>query len=63
MNYDKDTAKACKCEIEEVVTREDAKSAFYELRRQAERVQEMSLDEINAEIAAVRKKIMVLIET
>ena len=56
MKYDKGTVKECKCESEEVITREDAKSAFYELRRQASYVQEMTLDEINAEIAVVRAK-------
>ena len=54
MKYDKGTVEECKCEVEEVVAREDAKSAFYELRRQASNVQEMTIDEINAEIAAVR---------
>lgn len=36
------------------VTRAEAKNAFYELRRQASDVAEMSLEEVNAEISAVR---------
>lgn len=40
----------------QAVTRTEAKNAFYELRRQASDIQEMSLDEINAEIMAVRKE-------
>ena len=36
------------------VTREEAASAFHELRRQAADLPEMTLDEINAEIAAAR---------
>jgi DNA-damage-inducible protein J len=36
------------------ITRADAKKAFYDLREQANDIPEMSLDEINAEIAAVR---------
>jgi len=39
---------------ERSVTRAEAKRAFHELRRQAAEVPEMSLDEINAEISAVR---------
>ena len=39
---------------ESTITRAEAKHAFYELRRQAADVPEMSLDEINAEISAVR---------
>ncbi len=39
---------------EQVITRTEAKNAFYELRRQAADVPEMSLEEINAEISAVR---------
>lgn len=39
---------------EHSVTRTEAKRAFYELRRQAAEVPEMSLEEINAEISAVR---------
>lgn len=39
---------------ENAITRVEAKNAFYELRRQAADVPEMSLDEINAEILAVR---------
>ena len=38
----------------QTITRAEAKKAFYELRRQAADVPEMSLDEINAEILAVR---------
>lgn len=37
-----------------MVTRTEAKNAFEELRRQASDVPEMTLDEINAEISAVR---------
>ncbi len=36
------------------ITGEEAKNAFHELRRQAADIPEMSLDEINAEIQAVR---------
>ena len=36
------------------ITSADAKKAFYQLREQAADVPEMSLDEINAEISAVR---------
>lgn len=36
------------------ITREEARKAFYELRKQAANIPEMSLDEINAEIAAAR---------
>ena len=39
---------------EQTITRAQAKNAFYELRRQAADVPEMSLEEINAEISAVR---------
>ncbi len=39
---------------ETTITRAEAKNAFYELREQAADVPEMSLDEINAEILAVR---------
>lgn len=39
---------------EQTITRTEAKNAFYELRKQAADVPEMSLDEINAEILAVR---------
>lgn len=39
---------------EQTITRAEAKNAFYELRRQASDVPEMSLDEINAEILATR---------
>ena len=38
----------------ETITRAEAKNAFHELRRQAADIPEMSLDEINAEISAVR---------
>jgi hypothetical protein len=41
---------------EESISRSDAWNAFLELRQQAADVPEMSLDEINAEIAAVRSK-------
>lgn len=40
---------------EQVVTSLEAKQAFHELRRQAADLPEMSLDEINSEISAVRK--------
>ena len=39
---------------ETTITRAEATNAFYELRKQAADVPEMSLDEINAEISAVR---------
>lgn len=39
---------------EQMITRTEAKNAFYELRRQAANVPEMTLDEINAEILAAR---------
>ena len=39
---------------EQTITRTEAKNAFCELWRQAADVSEMSLDEINAEILAVR---------
>ena len=39
-----------------MITSAEAKNAFYELRRQAADVPEMSLDEINAEIMAVRSE-------
>ena len=38
------------------ISRSDAWNAFLDLRQQAADVPEMSLDEINAEIAAVRSK-------
>jgi len=41
---------------ETTVTRTEAKNAFYALREQATDVPEMSLDEINAEITAVRSE-------
>ena len=41
---------------ENIITRAEAKKAFYELREQAADVPEMSLDEINAEISAAKKK-------
>ncbi|MCI9314355.1 MAG: RelB/DinJ family addiction module antitoxin [Lachnospiraceae bacterium] len=41
---------------EQTITMAEAKSAFYELRRQAGDVPEMSLDEINAEVFAVRNE-------
>lgn len=37
-----------------MLTRAKAKSAFYELRKQAANIPEMSLEEINAEIAMAR---------
>lgn len=37
-----------------ILTRAEAKRAFYELRQQASDLPEMSLDEINAEISAAR---------
>ena len=40
---------------ETVITRTEALNAFEELRRQAADVQEMTLDEINAEISAARR--------
>ncbi|MCM1046573.1 MAG: type II toxin-antitoxin system RelB/DinJ family antitoxin [Candidatus Gastranaerophilales bacterium] len=39
---------------EQTITREDALNAFYEARKQMANGPEMSLDEINAEIAAAR---------
>ena len=39
---------------ETTTTRTEVKNAFYKLREQAADVPEMSLDEINAEISAVR---------
>ncbi|MCI7323708.1 MAG: type II toxin-antitoxin system RelB/DinJ family antitoxin [Lachnospiraceae bacterium] len=39
----------------ETITRTDAVNAFWEARKQAADVPEMSLEEINAEISAVRK--------
>lgn len=39
---------------EQTITRAEARNAFYELRRQAANVPEMTLDEINAEISAAR---------
>lgn len=39
---------------EQTITRTEAKNAFYELREQASDVPEMSLNEINAEIEAIR---------
>ncbi len=39
---------------EQTITRTEAKNAFYELRKQVSDIPEMSLDEINAEILAVR---------
>ena len=40
--------------LEPAISRADAWHAFEELRKQAADVPEMSLDEINAEISAVR---------
>ena len=39
---------------ETTITRAGAKKAFYDLREQASDIEEMSLDEINAEIEAAR---------
>lgn len=39
---------------ENTITRAEAKNAFYEMRKQAADIPEMSLDEINAEILASR---------
>lgn len=39
---------------EQTVTRVEARNAFYELRKQAADLPELSPDQINAEIAAVR---------
>lgn len=39
---------------ESAITRMEAKKAFYELREQAVNLPDMTIDEINAEIAAVR---------
>ena len=41
---------------ENSVTRTAAKKAFYDLREQASDIPEMTLEEINAEISAVRKE-------
>lgn len=39
---------------EQTVTRAEARNAFHEMRRQAVDLPELTLDEINTEIAAVR---------
>jgi len=39
---------------EKNITRAEARKAFYELRKQAANLPEMTIDEINAEIAEVR---------
>lgn len=39
---------------EQTITRAEARNAFYDLRRQAADIPEMTLDEINAEISAAR---------
>lgn len=39
---------------ERTVTRTEARNAFYELRRQAAGLPELSLDEVNTEITAAR---------
>lgn len=39
---------------DQAITREEARKAFYELRKQAADLPEMSLDDINAEIMSVR---------
>lgn len=41
---------------ENMITREEAKNAFNEMRKQLADIPEMSLDEINAEILASRKE-------
>ena len=41
---------------ETTITRAESKKAFHELREQAVNVVEMSLDEINAEISAIREE-------
>ncbi len=41
---------------EEMISRLEARQAFYELRAQAANLPEMSLEEINAEIDTVRKE-------
>ncbi len=41
---------------ENTITRAEAKNAFYELRKQASDVPEMSLEAINAEILAARRE-------
>lgn len=51
--------KALKQEVtlpENIITKAEAKNAFHELRRQAADVPEMTLDEINAKISAIRKE-------
>ena len=60
--------KALKQEVTEIyeklgITRAQAKNAFYELRRQAADVPEMSLEEIDAEISAVRTERVDIIKT
>lgn len=39
---------------DQAITREEARKAFHELRKQAADLPEMSLDDMNAEIMAVR---------
>ena len=41
---------------ENIITNSEGLEAFYEMRKQAADVPEMTLDEINAEIAEVRKQ-------
>ncbi len=41
---------------EQTITRAESKNAFYELRKQESDVPKMSLDDINAEIMAVRSE-------
>lgn len=41
---------------EAMITRTEAKQAFHDLREQVADIPEMSLDEINAEISAVREE-------
>lgn len=40
----------------DTLTREDARNAFWDARKQLSNVPEMTIDEINAEIAAARKE-------
>ena len=41
---------------EQIITRTEAKNAFYELRNQAANLPEMSLDEITAEMMKIIEK-------
>lgn len=50
-----EATEICKSQLTyENIIRTEAKRAFYKLREEAADVQEMSLDEINAEITAIR---------